>query len=114
MSWKLLTLVVAVTLCPDAVFGEPVQPRDVQLVVTDSGQYVLAGQLVALPDLRAKLRELKSRGGPINLHVTGGPNAEYKYVMPAVQIVQEEGLGKVGILTVPATESDLTASGPSK
>jgi biopolymer transport protein ExbD len=64
--------------------------------------------------LRAKLRELKSRGGPINLHVTGGPNAEYKYVMPAVQIVQEEGLGKVGILTVPATESDLTASGPSK
>ncbi len=114
MGWKLLALAVAVTLRFDAAFGEPVQPRDVQLVVTDSGQYFLSGQLVALSDLRARLRELKLSGGPINLHVKSSPNTEYKYLMPAVQIAQEEGLSKVGLLTVPPPESDPSASGASK
>jgi biopolymer transport protein ExbD len=90
------------------------QPREVRLEVTDSGQYILAGQPVALSDLRARLHELKSIGSPINLHVTGGPKVEYRYVMPAMQVVQEEGLGKVGLLTVPPAEPEPSASGSSK
>ncbi len=93
-----------------ATFGESVEPRDVQLVVTDSGQYVLSGRTVALADLRGKLRELKSSGVPINLHIRGGANVEYKFVMPAVQIAQEEGLSKVGLLTVPPAAPDSSAS----
>ena len=98
IGWKLVALVLAATMGTNAAAGEPDEPRDVRLAVTDSGHYILAGKPVALSDLRAKLRELKSDGGPINLHVAGGSKAEYRFVMPAMQIVQEEGLGKVGYI----------------
>jgi biopolymer transport protein ExbD len=98
---RLLVFVLALTMNTTATSGESAEPRDVQLVVTDSGQYILSGMPVALADLRAKLRELKSSGRPINLHVTGSSTVEYKFVMPAIQIAQEEGLSKVGLLTIP-------------
>jgi len=97
-----------------AVFGSPAEPRDVRLEVTDSGGYILAGRPVPLSDLRARLRELKSSGEPINLHITGSGNVEYKYLMPAVQIAQKEGLAKVGLLTVPPTAPDASASPAAK
>ena len=93
-----------------AAFGSPAEPRDVRLEVTDSGGYILAGRLVALSDLRASLRKLKAGGERINLHITGGANVEYKYLMSAVQIAQEEGLAKVGFLTVPPTAPNASAS----
>lgn len=91
-------------------FGSPAEPRDVRLEVTDYGGYILAGRPVPLSDLRARLRKLKSSGERINLHITGRGNVEYKYLMPAVQIAQEEGLAKVGLLTVPSTAPDSSAS----
>ena len=97
-----------------AAFGSPAEPRDVRLEVTDSGGYILAGHPVSLADLRARLRDLKSSGEPINLHITGRGNVEYKYLMPAVQIAQEEGLAKVGLLTVPPTAPYAPASPASK
>jgi biopolymer transport protein ExbD len=97
-----------------ATSGESAKPRDVRLVVTDSGQYILSGKPVALADLRARLRDLKSSGAPINLHVIGGPKVTYELVMPAMQIVQEEGLGKEGLLTIPPTAPDSSASASSK
>ena len=100
-----LLVVLALAMSTTATSGESAQPRDVRLVVTDSGQYILSGMPVALADLRAKLRELKSSGRPINLHVTGSSKVEYKFVMPAMQIAQEEGLSKVGLLTIPPDSS---------
>ena len=96
-----------------ATSGESAEPRDVQLVVTESGQYILSGMPVALADLRAKLRELKSSGRPINLHVTGSSTVEYKFVMPAIQIAQEEGLSKVGLLAIPPAAPAAPASSAS-
>jgi biopolymer transport protein ExbD len=89
-----LLLIAAVTASDDS----SAEPRDVRLVVSDSGRYILGGRPVLLSDLRARLRELKSSGEQINLHITGSGNVKYKYVMPAVQIAQEEGLAKVGFL----------------
>ena len=97
-----------------AAFGAPAEPRDVRLEVTDSGAYILAGHPVPLSDLRARLRELKSSGEPINLHITGSGNVEYKYVFPAVQIAQEEGLAKIGLVTGPLTATDASASAAAK
>ncbi len=97
-----------------AAFDSPAEPRDVRLEVTDSGGYILAGRPVPLSDLRARLRELKSSGKRINLHITGSGNVEYKYLVPAVQIAQEEGLAKVGLLTVPPTAPDASASPAAK
>ena len=97
-----------------AAFGSPAKPRDVRLEVTDSGEYILAGHPVPISDLRAKLRDLKSSGEQINLHITGRGNVGYKYLMPAVQIAQEEGLAKVGLLTVPTTAPGAPASPASK
>jgi biopolymer transport protein ExbD len=99
-------LVAAFTIA----FGSPAEPRDVRLEVTDSGGYILAGRPVPLSDLRARLRELKSGGERINLHIAGGANAKYKDLMPAVQIAQEEGLAKVGLLTAPPAAPDASAS----
>jgi biopolymer transport protein ExbD len=96
------------------ISGESAEPRDVRLVVTDSGQYILSGKPVALADLRAQLRELKSSGRPIDFHVTGSSKVQYKYVMPAMQIAQEEGLTKVGLLTIPPSAPDSSASPSSK
>lgn len=93
-----------------ATSEEPGQPRDVQLVVTDSGQDILAGMPVALADLRGQLRKPKSSGGPINLHIRGGSKVEYKFLMPATQIAQEEGLSNVGFLTVTPAAPDSSAS----
>ena len=93
-----------------ASFGSPAEPRDVRLEVTDSGGYILAGRTVPVSDLRSRLRELKSGGERIKLHITGGANVEYKYLMPAVQIAQEEGLAKVGLLKVPPIAPDASAS----
>ena len=104
----LLTAIVA------TASGSPAEPREVRLEVTDSGQTILAGKPVALADLRARLRELKSSGKRINLHITGSGNVEYKYLMPALQIAQEEGLAKVGLLTVPPTAPDASASPAAK
>ncbi|WP_457356549.1 ExbD/TolR family protein [Roseateles sp. P5_D6] len=101
-------------MSPTVTSGEPAKPRDVRLVVTDSGQYILSGKPVALADLRAQLRELKSSGRPIDLHVTGSSKVEYKYVMPAMQIAQEEGLAKVALLTIPPAAPDSSASSSSK
>lgn len=103
---KLAALLVAATLRVEAAFAGPVQPLAVHLVVTDSGQCVLSGKVVALADLRARLRALKASGRPIDLHVTGGPQADYQTLMPAMRIVQEEGLGKVGLLTVAPPAGD--------
>ncbi len=97
-----------------AAFGSPAKPRDVRLEVTDSGAYILAGHPVPLSDLRAKLRDLKSSGEQINLHITGSGNVAYKYIMPAMQIAQEEGLAKVGLLSVAPTAPDEAASPTSK
>ncbi len=108
-----IAVLVALTMSTNATSGEPAQPRDVTLLVTDSGEYILSGSPVALADLRAKLHELKSSGEPINLHVKGGPKAEYKFIMPAIQIAQEEGLSKVGLLTVPGSSAS-SASRSSK
>jgi biopolymer transport protein ExbD len=110
LNAKLLFVILALTMSTTATSGETTEPRDVRLEVTDSGQYILSGRPVALADLRAKLRELKSSGDQINLHVTGSSKVEYKYLMPAVQIAQEEGLAKVGLLTIPPTASDSSAS----
>ncbi len=114
LNCRLLLAVLALTMSATATSGEPAGPRDVRLVVTDSGQYILSGKPVALADLRAKLRDLKSSGTPINLHVVGGPKVTYEQVMPAMQIAQEEGLGKVGLLTIPPTVPDSSASASSK
>lgn len=109
-SWCLragLSLLVFAMSTP-AMSGESPRPQEVRLVVTASGQYLLDGRPVDLADLRARLRELKSGGQPIDLHVVAGARPEYRFVAPALQIVQEEGLGKVGLLTTAPV-----ASGPS-
>ncbi len=100
-----IILAVLLTAVVTATFGSPAEPRDVRLEVTDSGGYILAGRPVSLPDLRTRLRELKSGGELINLRITGSAKVEYKYLMPAVRIVQEEGLAKVGLLTMPPEAS---------
>jgi biopolymer transport protein ExbD len=97
-----------------AAFGSPAKPRDVRLEVTDSGGYILAGRPVPLSDLRARLRDLKSSGEQINLHITSRGKVDYKYLMPAVQIAQEEGLAKVGLLTVPPAAPDASSASASK
>ncbi len=114
LNARLLVALLALTMSPTVTSGEPAKPRDVRLVVTDSGQYILSGKPVALADLRAQLRELKSSGRPIDLHVTGSSKVEYKYVMPAMQIAQEEGLAKVALLTIPPAAPDSSASSSSK
>jgi biopolymer transport protein ExbD len=97
-----------------AASGSPAETRDVRLEVTESGRYILAGRPLPLSDLQARLRELKSSGLQINLHITGSEKVPYKYLMPAVQIAQEEGLGKVGFITGPAAASDASASPTAK
>jgi biopolymer transport protein ExbD len=109
-----IILAVLLTAIVTAASGSPAEPRDVRLEVTDSGGYILAGRPVPLSDLRARLRELKSSGERINLHITGRGNVEYKYLMPAVQVAQEEGLAKVGLLTIPPTTPDASASPATK
>lgn len=107
----LAVLLVATVI---AAFGSPAEPRDVRLEVTDSGEYILAGRPVPLSELRARLRELKASGERINLHIAGRGDVKYKYLMPAVQISQEEGLGKVGLITVAPTAPDASASPATK
>ena len=118
LSWLNIGLVTAsalgLSMTISATAGEPAAPRDVRLEVTDSGRYILSGQPIALADLRAKLRELKSSSGPINLHVTATPNVTYTDVARAMQIVQEEGLAKIGLVTVPPVESGSSAAGISR
>lgn len=106
--------VVLLTVIVTSASGAPAEPRDVRLEVTGAGGYILAGRPIPLSDLRARLRELKSSGARINLHVTGSGNVEYKYLMPAVQIAQEEGLAKFGLLTIPPTAPDASASPATK
>jgi biopolymer transport protein ExbD len=114
MNSRLLAIALALTLSATATSGEPAAPRDVRLVVTRSGQYILAGRPVALARLRAELRRLKSSGGPIDLHVKGGPDVPYRFIAPAMQIVQEEGLAKVGFLMSPSAEPASAASSPAR
>ncbi len=107
-------LVFSLTMSTNASSAESAQPRYVELLVTDSGQYMLAGKPVALSELRARLRELKSSGAPIDLHIKGDPKVKYKLIMPAVQIAQEEGLAKVGFIAGPAAAPDSATSPSSK
>lgn len=97
--WPAVLSLLALAMSTNAVFGQSSSTRDVQLVVTDSGHYILEDRPIDLADLRAKLRELKAGGHTINLHVVAGGNPEYRFVAPAMRIVQEEGLGKVGFIT---------------
>ena len=108
----ILTVLLAAMVT--AAFGSPAEPRDVRLEVTVAGGYVLAGRPVPLSDLRARLRELKSSGERINLHIQGGADVKYKYILPAVQFAQEEGLAKVGFLTLPPTAPGASASTAAK
>jgi biopolymer transport protein ExbD len=109
-----IILIVLLAAIASAVFGSPAESRDVRLEVTESGGYILEGKPVLLSNLRVGLRELKSSGERINLHITSRGNVEYKYLMPAVQIAQEEGLAKVGLVTVPAAAPDASASPTTK
>lgn len=114
LNFRLLLAVLVLTMSTVAMSGEPAEPRDVRLVVTETGQYILSGEPVALGDLRSRLRELKAGGTPINLHVNCGPKVTYEQIMPAMRIVQEEGLGKVGYLTSASTPPDSSASASSQ
>jgi len=98
-AWPAVLALLALAMSSPAVSGAPSQARDIRLVVTDSGQYILEGRPVDLADLRAKLRDLKAGGQPIDLHVVAGMNAAYRFIAPAMRIVQDEGLGKVGLMT---------------
>lgn len=114
MNARLLAIALALTLSATATSGEPAAPRDVELVVTRSGQYILAGRHVALSRLRAELHRLKSSDGPIDLHVKGGPDVPYRFIASAMRIVQEEGLAKVGFLTFPSDAPASAASSPAR
>ncbi len=109
-AWLAVLSIFVLAMSTHAVAGEPFQAREVRLVVTDSGQYILEDRPIELADLRAKLRELKAGGQPINLHVVAGGNPEYRFIAPAMEIVQNEGLGKVGLITTaPATSGSATS-----
>ena len=114
LSARMLTYALALTMSANATAGDAAQPHDATLLVTDTGQYVLSGKPVALADLRARLRELKSSGGPVNLRVAGGPKAEYKPVAQALQVAQEEGLVKVAFVMAPVAAPQTSASPSSK
>ena len=101
---------LALALSAHAASDESSPARDVRLLVTDSGQYILEDRPVDLADLRAKLRELKAGGRPINLHVVAGTKPAYRFIAPAMQIVQDEGLGKVGVMTTAPAASGAAAS----
>lgn len=98
-AWPAALALLALAMNTHAVSGESSHARDVRLVVTDSGQFILEDRSIDLVDLRANLRDLKAAGQPINLHVVAGGNPEYRFIAPAMQIVQQEGLGKVGLIT---------------
>lgn len=112
-TWTLIC-VLTVMMTASATAGDAARPRDVTLLVTDSGRYVLSGKPVAFADLRARLQELKSSGKPVNLHVVGGPKVGYQAVQQALQIAQEEGLIKVAFVMAPSAAPDTSASRPSK
>ncbi|WP_082532537.1 biopolymer transporter ExbD [Pelomonas sp. Root1237] len=111
---RLMVAALALTMSTTVTSGESAEPRHVRLVVTDTGQYILSGKPVALANLRVQLRELKSSGRPIDLHVTGSSKVEYKYVLPAMQIAQEEGLAKAAVVMSPPSAPGSSASPSSK
>jgi biopolymer transport protein ExbD len=114
MRTRRIILIVLAAAIASAAFGSPAESRDVRLEVTDSGGCILDGRPVLLADLRTRLRELKSTGGRINLHITSRGSVEYKHLMPVVQIAQEEGLAKVGLITIPAAATGASARPPSR
>jgi biopolymer transport protein ExbD len=65
-------------------------PRDVQLLVSDEGHYLLDGVRVDLSELGSRLRALK--GEDVEVRVIGSGVVKYEHVAPALQIVQEEGM----------------------
>jgi biopolymer transport protein ExbD len=107
---------LALSVAPAAAFAqassEP-SPQSVKLVVTASGQYVLAGKPVEQSKLREELRALKSRHGQVDLHVIAGPSSTYQQLAPVMQVVQQEGLAKSALIVSPSPPSDI-ASQPGK
>ena len=66
------------------------QPREVQLLVTDEGHYVLDGVPVQLSELGSRLRALKAE--QVELRVIGSDIVKYEHAAPAMRIAQEEGM----------------------
>lgn len=87
------------------------KPHSVELVVTASGQYILAGKPIAQSRLREELRALKYRHREVDLRVVAGPRATYQQIAPVMQAVQQEGLTKLAFVTSPP-QSPSNASQP--
>ena len=104
--------ILAFTLGTAVAASQNAKPQEMRLFITESGQYVLAGKPLTLSELREKFRELKSQRKPIELHVTSSPRTKYENVAAAMQIIQEEGLGRIGFITEPIPP-EVVASSPS-
>ncbi len=92
--------------------SEP-KPYSVELVVTASGPYMLAGKPIGLSQLREELHALKSLHREVDLRVVAGPRATYQQIAPVMQVVQQEGLGKLTFIAGPL-QPPSTAPQPGK
>jgi biopolymer transport protein ExbD len=71
-------------------------PREVQLIVTDEGRYLLDGLDVELSELGGRLRVLKAQN--VELRVMGSGMVRYEALAPAMKVVQEEGMVRLSFL----------------
>jgi biopolymer transport protein ExbD len=72
---------------------------EAHLVITDNGEYLLQGKALGLAELDKALQALKALHPSVDLHVIGSSKVTYQQIAPAMQLVQQHGLAKIGVVT---------------
>ncbi|MEJ2059158.1 MAG: protein TolR [Gammaproteobacteria bacterium] len=78
------------------------QPEPVVVTVDRNGQFSLqAGQVVSDEQLGAEVKKLLKARGEQQAYVRADTHVDYGRVMQAMTILQNAGVGKIGLVTAP-------------
>jgi biopolymer transport protein ExbD len=94
---------------PDAATGESTEPSSLGITVAADGSLLLDGAPVSEPQLRAAVRDARTRNSEVVCLIAGDTDARHGDVTRVIDIVKQEGVAKFAINVEPTTDGAAAA-----
>ena len=86
---------------PEATNADRIeQEKKISVLISDEGELEIGTQLVSMGELAGWLRKEKTRTGSGTLIITADSETPHGYVIDAMEIATQEGIGKIDVETM--------------
>jgi biopolymer transport protein ExbD len=75
------------------------KPKINNITINPNGDTFLNGEYVTMPDLRAKLEDVKATDPDPNVVIKGSDEVDYQHMVNVLDILQQLDITKIGLMT---------------